>query len=280
MAETVLARCGPVGLALATARDLLAAAGCETPRLDAELLLAEVLGVGRERLVIDRDEPLSASDWVRFDTLVARRRAREPVAYILGRRDFRHLTLSVDRRVLIPRPETELLVEIALGLPAGARVLDIGTGSGAVALALADERPDLAVRGVDLDDGALAVAQANAAALGLAVSFAVADLLDGEPADAILANLPYVPDGAAVAPEITRYEPAGALFAGADGLDVIRRLVTLVGRLGVARPALLALELSPEQAAEVAALVADAGYATVQRLCDLAGSERVVAGRA
>ncbi|HEY5189956.1 MAG TPA: peptide chain release factor N(5)-glutamine methyltransferase [Solirubrobacteraceae bacterium] len=280
MAETVLARRGPVGLALATARDLLADAGCETPRLDAELLLAEVLGVGRERLVIDRDEPLSASDWVRFDTLVARRRAREPVAYILGRRDFRHLTLSVDRRVLIPRPETELLVEIALGLPAGARVLDVGTGSGAVALALADERPDLAVRGVDLDDGALAVAEANAAALGLAVSFAVADLLDGEPADAILANLPYVPDGVAVAPEIARYEPAGALFAGVDGLDVIRRLVTLVGRLGVARPALLALELSPEQAAEVAALVADAGYATVQRLCDLAGSERVVAGRA
>jgi release factor glutamine methyltransferase len=280
LAETVLARRGPVGLALATARDLLADAGCETPRLDAELLLAEVLGVGRERLVIDRDEPLSASDWVRFDTLVARRRAREPVAYILGRRDFRHLTLSVDRRVLIPRPETELLVEIALGLPAGARVLDVGTGSGAVALALADERPDLAVRGVDLDDGALAVAEANAAALGLAVSFAVADLLDGEPADAILANLPYVPDGVAVAPEIARYEPAGALFAGVDGLDVIRRLVTLVGRLGVARPALLALELSPEQAAEVAALVADAGYATVQRLCDLAGSERVVAGRA
>ena len=280
MAETVLARRGPVGLALATARDLLADAGCETPRLDAELLLAEVLGVGRERLVIDRDEPLSASDWVRFDTLVARRRAREPVAYILGRRDFRHLTLSVDRRVLIPRPETELLVEIALGWPAGARVLDVGTGSGAVALALADERPDLAVRGVDLDDGALAVAEANAAALGLAVSFAVADLLDGEPADAILANLPYVPDGVAVAPEIARYEPAGALFAGVDGLDVIRRLVTLVGRLGVARPALLALELSPEQAAEVAALVADAGYATVQRLCDLAGSERVVAGRA
>jgi len=101
-----------------------------------------------------------------------------------------------------------------------------------------------------------------------------------QPADAILANLPYVPDGVAVAPEIARYEPAGALFAGVDGLDVIRRLVTLVGRLGVARPALLALELSPEQAAEVAALVADAGYATVQRLCDLAGSERVVAGRA
>jgi release factor glutamine methyltransferase len=270
-----------IGEAILAGRERLAAAGCDTPRLDAELLLASVLDppAGRERLVIDRDEPLPASAWVRFDALLARRQAREPVAYILGRRDFRHLTLAVDRRVLIPRPETELLVEVALSLPPGARVLDVGTGSGAVALALADERPDLSVRGVDVDPGALAVARANGARLGLEVSFAEADLLDAEPVDAVLANLPYVSDGAVLALEITRYEPAGALFAGPDGLDAIRRLIAAVGSLERARPALLALEIGPEQAAEVAVLVGEAGFGTVECRADLAGMARVVVGR-
>jgi release factor glutamine methyltransferase len=123
------------------------------------------------------------------------------------------------------------------------------------------------------------VAGANAAALDLDVDFAVADLLDGEPADAILANLPYVPAGAVLAPEIARWEPTGALFAGEDGLDVIRRLIAAVGTLGPAAPALLALEIGPEQAGAVAALAADAGFAIVERLADLAGHERVVVGR-
>jgi release factor glutamine methyltransferase len=266
-------------MAIATGRDLLATAGCDTPRLDAELLLAEVLGVGRERLVIDRSELLAESARERFESLLARRQAREPVAYILGRRDFRHLTLHVDRRVLIPRPETELLVEVGLTLPAGARVLDVGTGSGAVALALVDERPDLSVRGVDLDPGAVAVAQANAARLGLSVDFSQGDLLDGAPHDAVLANLPYVPDGAVLAPEIARWEPAGALFAGADGLDLIRRLIAAVRALGPTAPALLALEIGPEQAVEVSGLVADAGFERVECLADLAGQNRVVVGR-
>ncbi len=268
-----------IGEAVASGCERLAAAGCETPRLDAELLLGEVLGVGRERLVMDRAEVLAESVHERFRSLLARRQAREPVAYILGRRGFRHLTLVVDRRVLIPRPETELLVEVALSLPAGARVIDVGTGSGAVALAVADERPDLSVRGVDTDPGALAVARANAVRLDLEVGFARADLLDGEPSDAILANLPYVPAGAVLAPEIARWEPAGALFAGEDGLDLIRRLIAAVGTLGAAAPALLALELGPEQAGEVGALVASAGFARVECLADLAGQDRVVVGR-
>ena len=279
MAETRLAGQTTIGEAVASGRERLAAAGCETPRLDAELLLGEVLGVGRERLAMDRPQLLSPPASSRYEALLGRRQAREPVAYILGRREFRHLTLEVDRRVLIPRPETELLVEVALSLPAGARVIDVGTGSGAVALALADERPDLSVRGVDIDPGALAVARANAAALDLDVGFALADLLDDEPADAILANLPYVPAGAVLAPEIARWEPTGALFAGEDGLDLIRRLIAAVGTLGPAAPALLALEIGPEQAGAVAALAADAGFARVECLADLAGQDRVVVGR-
>jgi release factor glutamine methyltransferase len=277
-AEVLALRRGPVGLALATGRDLLAAAGCDTPGLDAELLLAEVLGVGRERLVIDRHEMLPEPAWARFSELLARREAREPVAYILGRRAFRRLDLVVDRRVLIPRPETELLVEAALELPAGWSVVDVGTGSGAVALALKDERPDLKVRGIDVSADALEVARSNASALGIDVSFVEADLLDGVGAvDAVLANLPYVAEGAELAPEITRYEPAGALFAGPHGLDVIRRLVIAVTGPTVG---LLALEIGPEQAAEVSQLLWDAGFAEVGVRHDLAGLERVVVGTA
>ena len=164
---------------LAGARARLSAAVADSPRLDAELLLAEALGVPRERLLLDPPgavEPLVAS---RFEALVARREAREPIAYILGRKEFRRISLVVDRRVLIPRPETELLVEVGLPLPAGARVIDVGTGSGAVALALADERPDLEVWASDVSADALEVATENARRLGIPVRFARADLLDG-----------------------------------------------------------------------------------------------------
>ncbi len=284
-----MARRGPVGLALAMGVDLLATAGCETPRLDAELLLAEVLDpagpVGRERLVIDRQEMLAPAAWERFEALVARRQAREPVAYILGRREFRWLSLAVDRRVLIPRPETELLVEVGLELDDGWSVVDVGTGSGAVALALASERPDLLVTGLDVDPDAVAVALANAELLGLGaargsggVRFAPADLLpEGAHFDAVLANLPYVPDGARLAPEIA-WEPPGALFAGADGLDVVRRLIVGVAD-GAWRPSLLALEIAPEQAPEVRGLMLAAGFARVGPRHDLAGDVRVMVAR-
>jgi release factor glutamine methyltransferase len=248
----------------------------QTPRLDAELLLGAALGVDRARLVLDAREPLDAGVLARFWSLVERRRASEPVAYILGRREFREITLAVDRRVLIPRPETELLVEAALGLSAGARVLDVGTGSGAVALALADERPDLSVVGCDVSVDALEVARANARRLGLAVTFVEADLLDGVPGpwDAVVANLPYVERSASLPADVADFEPAVALFAGSDGLSEIRRLVA-----GLGQTPFVALEVGEGQAAAVAALLTAAGFPDVDRRRDLAGIERVVVGR-
>jgi release factor glutamine methyltransferase len=260
--------------AVAAGSARLAAAGADSPRLDAELLLAEVLRVGRERLVLDREAALGAEAKSEFHRLLTRREDREPVAYILGRREFRYLTLAVDRRVLIPRPETELLVEVGLGLAHGARVADVGTGSGAVALALASERPDLVVVGLDVDTDALEVARANGARLAPKVEFRRCDLLDGGDYDAVLANLPYVADGAQLAPEIARWEPAGALFAGPDGLDLVRRLI--VQASGVA---LLALEIGPEQAETVAGWLVQSGFGSVEVLPDLAGLARVVVGR-
>lgn len=259
-------------LAEATAR--LAEAGVDSPRLDAELLLAEALGVDRARLVIDAEKPLEPAEAERFETMLARREAREPVAYILGRKEFRRITLSVDSRVLIPRPETELLVEVALSLPRGARVVDVGTGSGAVALALKDERPDLSVVGTDVSADALEVARANALRLGLEVELVQADLLEGleGPFDGVLANPPYVPEASGLAPEIERYEPAVALYSGGDGLDATRRLVEMVR--GVP---LVALEVTLAQAVE--GLLRAAGFRSVETLRDLAGHERVVVGR-
>jgi release factor glutamine methyltransferase len=253
----------------------------DTPWLDAELLLAEVLGGGRQRLILDRDLPLARAQADRFAALLARRQAHEPIAYILGRREFRYLTLAVDRRVLIPRPETELLVEttLALGLPAGASVIDVGTGSGAIALALKHERPDLDVAGVDISADAVEVARANATRLELDVSFVVEDLLGEAGADAVLANLPYIPDGAELMDDVARYEPAGALRGGADGLDPIRRLVAMIAALPAdARPSCVVLEIGSEQGPAVAELVRGAGYARVEVRPDLAGLDRVVIG--
>jgi release factor glutamine methyltransferase len=268
----------PARDALDSAVVALTAAGVDTPRLDAELLLAHVLRTDRARLVLDRDRPVEGPAVRAFQNAVRRRSVgREPVAYITGSRGFRHLELAVDPRVLIPRPETEDLVEVALALPPRARVVDVGTGSGAVALALKAERPDLEVMATDASDAALAVAGANAARLGLDVRLLRADLLDGVPdADAVLSNPPYVEDGAALAPEIERHEPAGALFAGLDGLGVVRRLVMQAGR----SPArLLALEVGAGQAPAVAGLAREAGFAEVEVRPDLAGIDRVVAAR-
>lgn len=258
----------------------LTAAGCESPRLDAEVLLAHVIGTDRTALFAHPGRELDGAQARAFMDAVRRRREREPVAYITGRKGFRALELDVDRRVLIPRPETEHLVEAALGLPEGARVADVGTGSGAVALALKHERPDLDVIATDASGDALAVARANAGRLGLEVAFAEGDLLapvDG-PLDAVVSNPPYVAeaDRLRLMPEVSRWEPGAALFAGADGLDVIRRLVPQAGERGAV---FVALEVGLGQADAVRALLADAGYPETGAERDLAGIERVAWAR-
>jgi release factor glutamine methyltransferase len=268
--------------ALQGAITAITAGGCETPRLDAEILLADALGVSRERLLTDSALRVQGPAVRAFQSAVRRRAVeREPVAYIIGRRPFRHLELEVDPRVLIPRPETELLVEAGLELAPGTAVLDVCTGGGAVALALKQERPDLDVWGSELSEDALSVARANAQRLGLEVGWLHADLLDGVPDrfEAVLANPPYVSDAErpGLAPEITRHEPAEALFAGPDGLDVIDRLVTQLG----ARPGIrtAAIEVGEGHADAVARRMRDAGFEATGTELDLRGIKRVVIGR-
>jgi release factor glutamine methyltransferase len=260
--------------ALDSALIALRAARVDTPRLDAEVLLADALGVTRAEL-LTRDLAVEGDAVRRFQDAVRRRGvAREPVAYITGRRGFRRLELDVDPRVLVPRPETELLVEVAVAeLPRGARVADVGTGSGAVALALADERPDLRVTGSDVSEDALAVARANGERLGLDVAWVRADGLPEGAWDAVVANLPYVAEGAALQPEIARHEPRWALFAGADGLSAIRALAGELGPIPW-----VALEHGFDQADAVRALLRDAGYGRVESHRDLAGHERTSVG--
>jgi release factor glutamine methyltransferase len=271
--------------ALESAVDGLRAAGVEDPRLDAELLLGEAMGCERAALVADGGAEVPAPAARRFGELVRRRLRREPVAYILGRKGFRGIELAVDRRVLIPRPETELLVELALEVHP-ARVLDVGTGSGAIALAIADELPGCEVTATDTSPAALEVARANAVQLGLAhpITF-LEGTLPEEGFDLILANLPYVAerDWAALQPEVTQWEPREALLAGPDGLDAYRLLIPGCGRALSRYPGrtstTLAVEVGEGQAPAVAELMAEADFVEIETRRDLAGIERVVVGR-
>jgi release factor glutamine methyltransferase len=266
---------GSVADALGSATDALAAAGVAEPRFDAEVLLAEATGRERARIAAEPGAGVAPAAAREFGVMVRRRIRREPVAYIVGRKGFRRIELEVDPRVLVPRPETEHLVEATLEL-SPSRVLEIGTGSGAVALALADELPAVEVWAADTSPAALAVARANAERLGLAgrVRF-IAGTVPGEEFDVTVANLPYVSERewGTLEPEVRDWEPREALLAGPDGLDAFREVIPLVSS-----PAVV-LEVGAGQAEAVAELVRSAGYERIETRHDLAGIERVVLGR-
>lgn len=260
----------------------LRAAGVPDARTDAEVLVAHVLACRRSELYGDGRE-LDDAERHLLRTLVERRRAREPLQYILGEWGFRRLTLAVDGRVLVPRPETEIVVERCLALLAGVReprILDVGVGSGAITLALADEHPHARVTGVDASADALAVARANAARTGLAdrVDLVEGDLLAGlaGPFDLVVSNPPYVDpeEIAALEPEIREWEPRAALVAPAV-TDAVARAAQSVLRPG----GWLVLETGAGQAETVAVLLHSIDYAEVMVTPDLAGVDRVVEGR-
>ncbi|HOU28395.1 MAG TPA: peptide chain release factor N(5)-glutamine methyltransferase [Thermoleophilia bacterium] len=286
-----------VGDMLSQATVSLRENGSRSPRLDAELLLAEALGVGRAELFRDPARVPTHEEAATFEGLLRRRLAHEPVAYILGRRAFRTIELEVTPEVLIPRPETETLVDVALealrAMPLAGPgpedeplALDVGTGSGCVALALAAEDPFVRVVATDVEPAALAVARRNAARLGLArrVEFVLSDLFAdvGErPFDLVVSNPPYIPadEYAALEPNVREYEPRRALHGGADGLDLYRRLVP--GAALLLRPGgVLALEVGVGQAGAVVDIVGAAGaYEPPGLRHDLSGVPRVVHAR-
>ncbi len=277
-------------LPLDAAVGVLAAAGVATPRADAEWLLAGVLGCGRVEARLAAAGGLAADVERRFADAVSRRAAREPLQHVLGWEEFRGLRLAVGPDVLVPRPETETLVELALArLPAPGRrrllAVDVGTGSGAIACALARERDDLDVVATEISPRAADVARANAAALGLAerVTVVVADGLPALPrrADLVVANPPYLPTAwlAALEPEVRDHDPRPAVDGGPDGLAVVRPLVPAAAAV-LAGGATLALETAGgEQAVVVGGLMRAAGLTDVVVARDLAGVDRFVLGR-
>jgi release factor glutamine methyltransferase len=273
------------------AAEHLAGKGVPDARLDAELLLAHVLGVRRLDLYLQFERPLTPEEVAVYRAVIQRRSRREPLQYITGEAAFRELVLSVDPRVLIPRPETEILVGEVLAHPpttAGDVVaLDVGTGSGAIALSLLREGSFSKVVATDISHGALAVAAANAEALGLTHGLELrhgsvwAPIGDAERFHVIVANPPYIMDSerGALMPEVRDHEPSSALLAGADGLDVVREIVA--GAPSHLLPGgILALEVGMGQASAVVRLAETAGLGWTRVVRDLTGRERVVlAGR-
>ncbi len=253
--------------ALAEAEQRLAAAGVETPRVDAEWLVAHQLGTPRAGLAARLGDEVDG-----LEPLLARREAREPLAYVLGEWGFRRLTLKTDARALVPRPETETLVERALALAAGIerpRILDVGVGSGAIALALKDERPDAQVTGVDISPEALSLARENAERLGLEVELRLGDgaAAAGEGWDLVVANPPYVETLDELQPEL-RWEPEVALIGSGEHERLAR----------AARARFVVFEVGDGQADEVAAMLERLGCTGVAVTADLTGRARVVEG--
>lgn len=278
-----------VGRVLAWVTEDFASRGLDTPRLEAELLLCHALGCNRIQLIIDRDRPLIPDELATYRALVARRRNHEPVAYLRGEREFFGHRFLVDRRVLVPRPDTETLVEVALERTRGrsmfGRLLDVCTGSGNVALSFAKERPTWRVIATDVSPEAIEVASHNAVRLGLAwsVSFAMGDLFAPvaaePPFDVITANPPYIPTGEIeeLAADIRDHEPRLALDGGADGLSVVRHLVQEAPKHLVAG-GLLALEIGSDQGQAVVDLMLQGGWGDVGVKQDLGQRDRVVSG--
>jgi len=259
----------------------------DSPRLTAELLLAHVLHASRVRLYTDLDRPLEASELAAYRGLIARRASGEPTSYLTGTREFYGRTFAVDARVLVPRPETELLVEAVLqAVPrdAAVRILDLCTGSGCVGITLALERPAARVLATDTSPDALDVARANAAALGAAERFEVrlgdlfAPVEDEAPFDVVVANPPYVARGdLPTLPAEVRREPQGALDGGPDGLDGGRRIAAAAPRRLVPG-GLLALEIGDRQGPAVHSLLEAGGYGSVRIERDLARHDRLALG--
>jgi release factor glutamine methyltransferase len=266
---------------LAWTQDFFAKKGVDAPRLTAELLLAHSLSCDRVRLYLDFDKPLGDPELRRYRELVRRRADGEPTAYLLGRREFYGRPFRVDARVLVPRPETELLVEAALAaLPPGGRALDLGTGSGCVAISLALERAGARVLATDVSEEALAVARENAAALAAEVEWASGDLwaavhAGAGPFDVIASNPPYIPtkELAGLSREVRR-EPCSALDGGADGLAVLRRIVA--GAPARLRPGgTLCLEMHESHVEALPRLCLEAGFAHAEARHDLARLPRL-----
>jgi release factor glutamine methyltransferase len=270
-----------VARALAETTERLEAAGCESSRVDAEILVSHVLGMSRSELALEPKRKLSRKETSELEALVARRETREPLAYVLGEWGFRHLTLTVDRGVLVPRPETEVVVERCLRRLDGIgepRVLDVGTGSGAIALAIADEHPGARVSAIDASPGALEVAGANVLSTGLAVDLREWDFFAGLPEgpwDLVVSNPPYVlPEELdTLQEEVREWEPRKALV-GVGATEAVARGALDVLIAGGA----LVLEVAEGDARRMASLLDELGYSEVTTTQDLAGRERVVEG--
>jgi release factor glutamine methyltransferase len=276
-----------IGSLVKWAADDFRARGIESPRLDAELLVAHALRIDRMRVILDADRPLEGAELAALRELVKRRRAFEPIAYLRGEREFYGLKFRVDKRVLVPRPDTETLVDAALARSAhvsmSMRQLDLCTGSGCVAIAMARQRPTATVFASDVSEDALAVARDNALRLGAYnVAFVASDLFaafGGARFDVITANPPYIATAelATLMPDVREHEPRVALDGGPDGLDLVRRIVAAAPDHLVARGA-LAVEIGAGEAAATVALFEARGLGDVRVHRDLARVERVVSG--